>query len=170
MLRALEREHLDEPEQAVLGRDVPRLERRRHEPVRGRDCDEAAVTGRRKRLPGVLREQERARQQHREKVVPPLLREVRDRRDMLEARVRDDRVEPAEPLERSLDDGAVPLRCAQVCIRDVDAVDGPAGRLEPRDDGRSDPAGGAGDQRDARRFVRHWGLTGPQRTTVAAHV
>jgi hypothetical protein len=33
VLGALEREHLDEAEQTVLGRDVRALERRRHEPV-----------------------------------------------------------------------------------------------------------------------------------------
>ena len=50
----------------------------------------------RERLPGVAREQERARQQHGEQRVPALLGELVDRRDVLEARVRDDRVEPAE--------------------------------------------------------------------------
>ena len=43
MLGALEREHLDEPEQAVLGGDVARLVRRSDQAVHRRDGEEAAV-------------------------------------------------------------------------------------------------------------------------------
>ena len=135
-LRALERERPHEPEHAVLRRDVAGLERRRGQRVRGRHRDEAPVAVLAQRRPRVLREQERARQQQREEPVPLLLGELLDRRDVLEAGVRDDRVEPAEALERRVDDDAVPLARRQVGVVDVDAVHRPAVRLEPLDDAR----------------------------------
>ena len=115
----------------------------------GRDHAEAAVAGGGERLPGVLREQERARQEQRDQRVPLVLRELGDRRDVLEARVGDDSVEPAEALERRGDDGAVAFPCREIRVGDVDAVHGPAVVLELRDDRRADPAGGTGDERHA---------------------
>ena len=107
MLGALEREHLDEPEQPVLGGDVAGLVRRRDEAVHGGDGEEAAVAGLPERLPRVAGEQERARQQDCEQRVPALLGELRDRGDVLEARARDDGVETAESVERGVDGGPV---------------------------------------------------------------
>ena len=62
---------------------------------------------------------------------------------MLKARVRDDRIEPAEALERRVDDVLVPVPGCQVGVLDVDTVDSPAVRFEPRDDRGADPAAGA---------------------------
>ena len=74
----------------------------------------------------------------------------RDRRDVLEARVRDDRVEPAvEALERRVDDGAVALARREVAVRDVDAVHLPAVRLEALGDRGADAARRARDERAA---------------------
>ena len=103
VLGALERERLDQPEHAVLGRHVADLERRRDERMHGRDREEAPVAARGQRLPAVAGEQERARQQQREQRVPAVRVELGDRSDMLEARVGDDRVEPAERRQRVLD-------------------------------------------------------------------
>jgi hypothetical protein len=115
--------------------------------VGGRDRHEAAVAGLAQRIPGVLREQERARQQERDERVPALLRELGHGGDVLEAGVGDDRVEASEPRERGIDDRAVSLARRQVAVGDVDAVHQPGVRFEPGDDGRADPAGGAGDER-----------------------
>ena len=79
-----------------------------------RDDDDPAVPRLRERGPRIAREQERARQEERDERVPAVLVELLDRRDVLEARVRDDRVEPAEPLERGVDGGAVALARRQV--------------------------------------------------------
>jgi hypothetical protein len=157
---ALEREHLDEADEAVLRGHIRGLVRRGDEPVSGSDGYEAPVSGRGERLPRVLREQKRACQQHRDERVPPLLGKVRDRRDVLEPGVRDDRVEPAITLERRIDDRAVPLMRGQIAVREVDCVHGPAVALEPLDHRTADPAGRAGDE----------GRLHPQRMTVAAHV
>jgi len=76
----------------------------------------------------------------------------------------DDGVEAAVPLERGVDDGAVPVSRRQVGVLDVHAVYGPAISFETLDDRASDRAARAGHQRDA---LRHG--AGPQRTTEAAH-
>ncbi len=110
VLGAFERERLHQAEHAVLRGHVAGLERRGDEAVHRSDREEAAVAALRERLPAVLGEQERARQQQREQRVPAVLGELRDRSDVLEARVRDDRVEPPEALERRIDCGAVPVR------------------------------------------------------------
>ena len=114
MLRAFERQHLHEPEQAVLRGDVAGLVRRGDQAVHGGDREKAAVAGLAERLPGVAGEQERARQQHREQRVPALLGELLDRRDVLEARARDDGVEAAEALERGVDGGPVARRRREI--------------------------------------------------------
>jgi hypothetical protein len=76
---------------------------------------------------------------------------------VLESRVRHDGVEVAEPLERSVDDGAVPVASRQVCrealprplrIRlEIGGEDIPAVGDEPLGDRPADPAGRAGDER-----------------------
>jgi hypothetical protein len=83
---------------------------------------------------------------------------------VLEAGVRNDGVDPAEALERGVDDEAIACTGRQICVREVDAVHRPAVRLEPLDDRAADPAGRAGDQRNL-----HAGC-GPQRRTLAAQV
>ena len=99
---ALEREHLHEPEHAVLRGDVARLERRRDEAVDGRDGEEPAVARGGERVPRVLREQERARQRARPAACPSWSSgNVAHGRDVLEARVRDDRVEPCRRSARA---------------------------------------------------------------------
>ena len=57
VLGALERERLDEPDHAVLGRDVGRLVRRGHEPVDGGDRDEPSGS---RLAPGAARRSGRA--------------------------------------------------------------------------------------------------------------
>ena len=53
--------------------------------------------------PGVAREQETAGEQQCEDRVPALLGELRHRRDVLKARVRNHAVQPSETLDRRLD-------------------------------------------------------------------
>ena len=82
---------------------------------------------------------------------------------MLEAGVRDDRVEPSETLERRVHHVPVALARGEVRVVDVDAVHRPAVHLEPLDDGAADPSGRA-------RHERRFHANGPQRMTLAAHV
>jgi len=75
---------------------------------------------------------------------------------VLEARVRHDRVEPAEPLERGVDRGTVPRPRRQVCREalprspgigvEIDRENVPAVIDEPLRDRAPDPTGGAGDE------------------------
>ncbi len=74
--------------------------------------------------PGVAREQERARQQHRQQRVPAVLVERVERRDVLEARVRDESVDAPELLDRGCDRSPVPLPRRQV---GGERLAGPAG-------------------------------------------
>ena len=89
-LGAFQRERLDQPEDAVLGGDVGGLVRRGDERVDGGDGDEAPLARLPRARPGVLGQQERARQQQREDRVPAVLGELRDGRDVLDAGVGDD--------------------------------------------------------------------------------
>ena len=112
-----------------------------------RHDQEAAVAGGDERVPGGLREQERASEQQRDERVEAVLREVADGRDVLEAGVRDHGVEPAvEALERRVDDGAVALARRQVGVVDVDGVHGPAVGGQALGDGGADAAPGTGHQ------------------------
>ena len=116
--------------------------------MHGCDGEEPAVARRGERIPRVLREQERARQQQRLQLVPLVLGEVADRRDVLEAGVRDDGVERAvEALERRVDDRAVAFARREIAVREVDARAPPAVCLEPLRDRRADAARGARDER-----------------------
>ena len=140
-------ESVDEADDAVLRGDVAGLERRGHEPVHGCDREEAAVARRRQRIPGVLREQERARHENGHERVPAFLGKVAHRRDVLEAGVGDNRVETAvESLERGIDDRAVSRGRRQVAVRDVDRVHAPAVGGQPVADRCADPAGRPGDE------------------------
>ena len=145
----LERHRFGKAGQTVLRGDVAGLERRRGQAVSRRDHAEAAVAGSRERVPGVLREQERRGEEQREQRVPALFREVAHRRNVLEARVRDHRVQPAEALERAVHDRAVAVARRQVGVVDVHGMHRPAVRLEPLDDRRADSAARARHQRDA---------------------
>src|SRR5207247_11306844 len=80
---------------------------------------------------------------------PLVLGKLRDRCNVLEARIRDDGVEPAEALEGGADNRAVALARRQVGVGHVDAVHRPPVGFEPGDDRYADPAGRAGDERDA---------------------
>ena len=102
----------------------------------------------RERVPRVPREQERRGEEQRDQRVPAVLGELGDRRDVLEARVRDHRVEPAVALERG-------RRRPRGCPR---GSSGRRRRRRPRArptrrsrrracDRRADPAGRAGDER-----------------------
>jgi hypothetical protein len=64
---------------------------------------------------------------------------------MLEAGVRDHRVEAAEALERGVDNRAVPRVRRQVGIVEVDRVDQPPVAFEPRGNRSPDAPGGARD-------------------------
>ena len=66
---------------------------------------------------------------------------------MLEAGVRDDRIEATVHGERGVDDELVAVAGRQVCIVDVDSVHGPVVRLEPLDDRGADAAARARDKR-----------------------
>jgi hypothetical protein len=70
---------------------------------------------------------------------------------VLEAGVRDDRVEPSVRRKRFVDDRAVPLARRQIGVVDVDAVCRPAVRLEPPDDRRADAPTRTGDERNLQR-------------------
>jgi len=109
------------------------------------------------RRPRVLREQERAGEQNADQVVPRVLVELRDGCDVLEARVRDDRVDPAEALDRRVDDGAVALPPRQVALdgraravrvgTEVGRDDVHPVALEPSGDRAADAARRPGDDR-----------------------
>ena len=77
----------------MFRRDVAGLERRCNEAVHRGDDEEPAVGRCGERIPCVLREEERTRQQERLQLVPLVFREVADRRDVLKAGVRDNCVE-----------------------------------------------------------------------------
>src|SRR5262249_24084813 len=103
--------------------------------------------------------------------------ELRDRRDVLDARVRDDRVESAVALECRVDDGAVALAHRQVGVVDIDAVHRPAVGFELLDDRRADPARGAGDEHHPAHSryrkissATQTGLSPPSDWTVAVRV
>ena len=127
------------------------------------DGDEPPVPALPQRGPRVLREEKRARHEQGDELVPLLLRKLLDRSDVLEAGVRDDRVEPAEALERRVDDHAVAFARRQVRVGEVDAVHRPVVPLQPLDDRRADAACRARDERDLHAI-------GPHRTTLAAQV
>jgi hypothetical protein len=77
--------------------------------VHRRNDHDAPVAGLTQRRPRVLREQERAREQHGEEAFPHLLGKLLDRRDVLETGVRHDRVEPPEALERLVHGRVIPF-------------------------------------------------------------
>jgi len=123
--------------------------------VGGGDGDEAPRLGAREVLPAVACEQERAREQQVDQPVPAVLRELADRRDVLEAGVGHDRVEAPEALDRGLDRAPVALAGGEVGgVGDPGAVGiglevhgehlGP-GVDEPLRDRAADPARGARD-------------------------
>ena len=155
--RSLERERLHEADDAVLRRHVAGLERRRDEPVHGGDDEDPPLAARLQVRPGVAREEERARQEHREERIPAVLVEVLERRDVLEAGVRDDRVEAAEALDGRGDGRAVALPRREVggerlaraggVGREVDREHLPAVGDEPLRDRAADAARGTGDER-----------------------
>ena len=155
--RAFEGKRLHEPDRAVLGGDVAGLERRGDEPVDGGDDDDPALPARPEMRPGVAGEEERARQQHGEERVPPVLVELLERGDVLEAGVGDDRVDAAEALDRRVDGRPVPVPRREVggerlarpvgIGREVDGEHVPAVGDEPLRDRAPDAARGTGDER-----------------------
>ena len=153
---SLEGERLHEPDRAVLCGDVAGLERRGDEPVDGCDDDDPPFPTRAKVRPRVPGEEERARQQHRKERIPPVLVELLERRDVLEVRVGDDRVDAAEALDDRVDRRPVSSRVAsrrrtaRPARRDRAEVDGehvpPVGD-EPLRDRTPDAARGTRDER-----------------------
>ncbi len=133
---------------------------------RGHD-DYAPLAARPQVGPGVTGKEERARQQDGQERVPAILVELLEARDVLEAGIRDERVDPAEKLDRRLDGCPVSLARREVgCERlartiriglAVDGEDPPAIRDEALGDRPADPARGTGDERALRRH-------GPPRT------
>jgi hypothetical protein len=125
--------------------------------VRRGDHDEAPAAGAPQRRPRVLREQEGAPQQQRNDRVEPVQRKLLDRRDVLDAGVRHDDVEPAEAFERGGDGALVALRGGQVGLvlepgtvrirLEVDRQDVHPFALESVGDGAPDPACRAGHER-----------------------
>jgi hypothetical protein len=111
------------------------------------DDEEPAVARRGEGVPRVLREQERGRQEDRDERVPTVLGKVPHGRDVLEAGVRDDGVEPpVEARERGVDDDLVAFWRRQVAVVDVDGMHAPAVGGETVRDRGADSAGGAGDE------------------------
>jgi hypothetical protein len=82
--------------------------------VRRRDGDEAALAARAQRRPRVLGQQERAREQHGQELVPAVLVELGHRGDVLKAGVGHHHVETAEALDGGLDRAAVALARGEV--------------------------------------------------------
>jgi hypothetical protein len=123
------------------------------------DREKAAVARLTECLPGVPGQQERACQQHGEQAVPALLGELLDRRDVLEARVRDDRVESTELLERGADGCRVPFARRQIGFEGlaravgigtpVHCEDFVPVAFEPPRDRAPDPTGSTCDQHSA---------------------
>ena len=98
LLGGLERDHLGEADDAVLGRDVGRLEGRGGQAVRRGDVDDPAPALRahqRQRRGGGV---EGRGEVDRDDLVPLLGREVGDRRDVLDAGVVDQDVDAADRL------------------------------------------------------------------------
>ena len=120
----------------------------------GPDGKEAAVAARGQSAPRVLREQERAREQDAEEVIPPLFGKLGDRRDVLEARARHDRVETAEPRECRLDDGSVRVARRQVAVGEINGMHAPPVRRETLRNRPADPARRARHERRLHRRKR----------------
>ena len=153
------------PSDAVLGRDVRGLERRRGERVRGRDDLEARVAARREVRPRVLGEQERAREQQRDQPVPRRPRGSRRSarragRPRWRRRRRGGRsARPPRRPRRGWPRGRAGRRRTaspgpSSSGVEVDGEHVVAGRLERRGDRPPDAAGRARDQRDAARARR----------------
>ena len=123
--------------------------------MHGGDDDDASVAAALQRGPGVLGEQERAREQDGQQRIPAIFGELRDRRDVLEAGVGDDGVKAPEALERRIDGGAVALAGGEVRRErlarrvagglEVDAQDAEAVADEALGDGAPDAACRSGD-------------------------
>ena len=109
VLGSLERKRLDEPDGTMLRGNVAGLERRRDDAVHGGDHEDAPLPTRLQVRPGVAGEQERARQEHRHERVPAVLVERVERRDVLEASIRDESVDATELLDGSGDRCPVPV-------------------------------------------------------------
>ena len=188
LLGALQRERLDQPEHAVLGRDVAGLERRGHERVRRGDGHEAPAAG----LPRSARPARSGASRNglvadRQQRVPAVLGELGDGRDVLEAGV-GARVEAAEGLDGRVDRAAVPLASGEIGRErrarpvgvglQIDREHVHAGVHEGLRGGAPDAPGGAGDQGDAAGgraggVIRHGGRPtstrpGPRRRRVTA--
>ena len=99
----LERRHLGEPDDAVLGCDIGRLEGRADETMRRSDIDDAAEAIAAHDRQGEPRRVEGGRQVDRKDRVPFLDRELVDPGNVLDPRVVDENVEPAETVERLRD-------------------------------------------------------------------
>ncbi len=109
--------------------------------------------------PGVAGEQERAREEHRQERVPAVLVELLERGDVLEARVRDHRVEPPNCSTAAATRRPVALARRQVggerlarAVRIRRAIDRqhlPPVSDEPLRDRTADAARGTGDERAA---------------------
>ena len=132
-----------------------------------RDDEDPPLAAQAQLGPRVPREQERARQQDRQQIVPAILVELLDRRDVLKPGVGDHGVEPTEPVDRLRDGSTVPFPRRQIgderlprAFRVGLAVDrehAPAVGHEPVGDGAADAARSSGDERSSRRH-------GPPRT------
>src|SRR5215207_6240158 len=172
LLGRLERRHLGEADDAVLRRHVGGLEGRGDEPMRRGDVDDAPPPGLAHRRHGKAGGVEGGGQVDGDDLVPPLNRELIDWRDVLDAGVVDEDVEPPEGLERQIDHAldraglrhvgrridrlyAVLRGDSRDDLADVvdiaEAVkhDGGAGLGERADDAEPDAAGRAGHDRDA---------------------
>ncbi len=136
----------------MLRGDVAGLERRSGERVGRRDHADPSLARCGERLPCVLRKQKGRGQQEREQAIPLLLGERCDRRDVLEAGVRHQRVDPTVPFEGAVDHVTIAGDSGQIGIVDVNAFNQPAIRRETRDDRRSDSAPRAGDECDLRHY------------------
>jgi hypothetical protein len=119
----------------------------------------AAGVGFGESAPGVLCEEEGAREEQGDQPVPLVLGELADRTDVLEARVCHHEIQPPEALHRPIDRGPVPARVVRSAPKgspgpvrlglDVDGQHLRAVGLEPRSDCAADPARGPGHERDA---------------------
>ncbi len=157
--RRLQRHRLGQADDAVLGRDVRRLVRRRHQAVHRGDVDDPPPAALVHRGQQAADQHERRGQHHLEQQRPPLLVELLDGADVLEAGVVDEDVHISDLVGEAVDvvahaevgghgDAAVHRLGGDVeaLTGKVAEHDAGAPGAEVASHGEADARGGAGDQ------------------------
>ena len=115
--RALDGDHVGQPDESGLGRRVVRLHRLPEIARRRRDEHEPAVLLLRHHLEGGLAEVEAAVEMHPQHVSPVVGGELVERNAVEDARIADDDVEAPEGVDRRVDDGLPALGAVDRVVR-----------------------------------------------------